>query len=82
MNRLNLVLDDDTAQRLSRHAKKHGEPLAKAAKRLIQKGISDEERVERERKLAADYAAGRAEARDLLADLEGAQGELLEDEER
>jgi hypothetical protein len=47
---------------------------------LIRDGLKRRELADRERKLAADYAAGRADAKELLRGLEAAQLELLGDE--
>jgi hypothetical protein len=79
MQRLNLTLDDDTFRRLERHAKKHGSRRASAARDLIREALERQDRIERERKLAADYAAGRADAREVLRDLEGGQWGALSD---
>lgn len=81
VERLNLTLDESTSGALARHARREGKPRAALARELIREAIARREALERERKLAADYAAGRSDARQLLRDLEAAQLELLDDEE-
>jgi metal-responsive CopG/Arc/MetJ family transcriptional regulator len=81
MDRLNLTLDESTSGALDRHARREGKPRAALARELIREAIAQREALERERKLARDYAAGRSDARQLLQDLEAAQLELLDDEE-
>ena len=73
MARLNLTLDDDTFTRLVRHAKREGGRGATLARRILREGLDAREARERRRKLAADYAAGRPDARELLESLEPAQ---------
>jgi hypothetical protein len=79
MQRLNLTLDDDTKSWLDRHAKP--EQRATLARTLIREGIARREAIARRKRLAADYAAGRADARALLEDLETGSLELIGDEE-
>jgi hypothetical protein len=81
MERLNLTLDEGTSGALARYARREGKPRAALARELIREAIARREALERERKLARDYAAGRSDARQLLRDLEAAQLELLDDEE-
>lgn len=81
MARLNLTLDPDTDVKLTRHAKMREMARAAAARELLREGLERREAVERRRRLAADYAAGRSDARVLLRDLEASQGELLGDED-
>ncbi len=81
MERLNLTLDDDTSGALARHARREGKPRATLARELIREAITRREVLERQRALARDYAAGRSDAREILADLEAAQLELLDDRE-
>lgn len=81
VERLNLTLDESTSGALARHARREGKPRAALARELIREAIARRETLERARKLARDYAAGRSDARQLLQDLETAQLELLEDEE-
>ena len=69
MGRLNLTLDDDTLTALHRHAKQEGTRTAAFAKGLLRKALDDQEALERARKLARDYAAGRDDAAKLLAEL-------------
>jgi hypothetical protein len=80
MARLNLTLDDDTFDRLTRHARRAGGRRATLARRILREGLDAREVRERKRKLAADYAAGRADARALLAELEAAQLEWFDAE--
>jgi hypothetical protein len=80
MARLNLTLDDDTFRRLDRHTRRVGKPRAKVATEILREGLARLEAAERRKRLAADYAAGRADARALLKDLESPQLELLDDE--
>ena len=79
MERLNLTLDADTSGSLARHARSEGKPRATLARELIREALAGREALARRRKLAADYLAGRDDARDLLADLESAQLDLLDD---
>lgn len=81
MERLNLTLDEGTSGALARHARREGKPRATLARELIREAIARRETLERERKLARDYAAGRSDTRQLLHDLEAAQLELLDEEE-
>jgi hypothetical protein len=78
MSRLNLTLDRDTSERLERHAKKTGVAKASLARQVLREGLERREARERARKLAADYAAGRADARAILDDFEHLELELLE----
>jgi hypothetical protein len=57
VERLNLTLDEGTAGALARHARREGKPRAEA--------IARREALERQRKLARDYAAGPSDARQL-----------------
>ena len=77
MERLNLTLDDDTSGALTRHARDQGKPRAALARELIQEALARRAALARQRRLARDYAAGREDARELLADLEAAQLDLL-----
>ena len=81
MERLNLTLDEGTSGALARHAKKEGKPRATLARELIQEAITRRETLDAQRRLARDYAAGRGDAKEILADLEVAQLELLGDRE-
>lgn len=82
MDRLNLTLDERTSGALSRHAKREGKPRATVARELIAEAIARRDALERRRKLARDYLAGRSDAREILSDLEVPQLELLDDDER
>lgn len=77
MERLNLTLDDDTSSALGRQAREQGKPRAALARELIREALARREALAQQRKLARDYAAGRDDARELLADLERAQLDLL-----
>jgi hypothetical protein len=79
MSRLNLTLDDDTSKALARHAERERRPRATVARELLCEAIREREAAERRRRLARDYAAGRADVAALLSDLEEAQLELLDD---
>ncbi len=78
MARLNLTLDDDTARSLEKHARKAGSRQATLARQILREGLARREALERRRKLAKDYAAGRTDASEL-ADLETAQLELMDE---
>ena len=80
MARLNLTLDADTFQKLDRHSGRVGRPRARVATEILREGLARREAAERRKRLAADYAAGRADARALLKDLESSQIDLLDDE--
>ncbi|TMB51332.1 MAG: hypothetical protein E6J56_19820 [Deltaproteobacteria bacterium] len=80
MARLNLTLDADTFQKLDRHSGRVGRPRARVATEILREGLARREAAERRKRLAADYAAGRADARALLKDLESSQLDLLDDE--
>ena len=80
MARLNLTLDADTFQKLDRHSGRVGRPRARVATEILREGLARREAAERRKRLAADYAAGRADACALLKDLESSQLDLLDDE--
>lgn len=73
MSRLNMTLDDDTDHRLERHARRAGLRVASFARELLREALDRRELAERRRKLAADYAADRADAAALLQELETIQ---------
>lgn len=81
MERLNLTLDESTSGALARHARHEGKPRATLARELIQEAIAHRDAVTAQRKLARDYAAGRSDAKQILADLEAAQLDLLDRED-
>jgi hypothetical protein len=81
MERLNLTLDESTSGALAWHARREGKPRATLARELICEAMARRDAIERQRKLARDYTAGRSDARQLLNDLEGAQLELLDRED-
>jgi hypothetical protein len=78
MIRLNLTLSDDTAKKLKKHSK--GRPRASVARELIDQALAAQELMERRRKLAHDYAAGRNDALELLKDFEPANLEAIGNE--
>jgi hypothetical protein len=80
MARLNLTLDPDTSSRLDRHARRAGTRRASLARELLREALARREALERRRQLAADYTAGRADARKVLADFEAAQLDLLDED--
>lgn len=80
MSRLNLTLDDDTLTWLTRHAAREKVGVAAYARRLIREALEQREALARRRKLAADYAAGREDAAEVLRDLERPQLEGLLDD--
>lgn len=81
MARLNLTLDADTFARLDRHAKRQGARRASLARRILREGLAAREAHQRRKRLAADYAAGRPDARELLRDLEARQLECLDEKD-
>lgn len=78
MTRLNLTLDDDTSQRLARHARRQGVPRAAFARGILREVLKAREALACKKKLAADYVAGRADARRLLKELEARQLEWFD----
>jgi hypothetical protein len=80
MSRLNLTLDRDTTSWLEKHAAREKMALASFARRLLREAVEQRELLARRRKLAADYAAGREDAREVLDDLERPQLEGLLDD--
>ncbi len=68
--------------RLDRHARRNGSPLAAMARQILREGLVRQEAVERTRKLATDYSGGRADAQEILADLEQGQLALLGENEK
>jgi len=80
MARVNITLDDDTMQRLERHAKHFGLASSAAARALIREALERREKLERRNKIAKDYAAGREDAAQVLRAMEGAQLELLDED--
>jgi len=81
MARVNLTLDEETFRELDRHIKRTGKPRATVVRELLREGLARRAAAERRKRLAADYAAGRSDARAVLEDLESAQLELMDDEE-
>jgi hypothetical protein len=81
MARLNLTLNSDTYSVLERYAKQSGKPCARLAREILSDGLSQRATQEQRKRLAEDYAAGRADARVVLKDWEGAQAELLTDDD-
>lgn len=80
MSRLNLTLDPDTLAWLERHASAAKVGVASLARQLVKEAVEHRDRTARRRKLASDYAAGRADAQDILRDVELAQLDGLLDE--
>jgi hypothetical protein len=80
MGRVNLTLDPDTESSLARHARAGGTSRAALAREILKDGLLRREQLERRRKLARDYAAGRADARAALKEIESAQSDLLDDD--
>lgn len=81
MERLNLTLDNDTSERLARHAKRAGAPRATYARGILREALEAREALDRRKELAADYVAGRADARKLLKDFEAAQPEWFDEKD-
>lgn len=80
MARINLTLSDDTESTLMRHAKRRGLPRAALARECIEQSLAAVEAAEQRHRLAQDYVAGRADGRSILAQIEAAQLELLDEE--
>jgi hypothetical protein len=78
MSRLNLTLKESTMKALSRYAK--GRPTARVARELLEDALAREAKAQVLRKLAHDYAAGRHDALELLADFEPLAVEVLGEE--
>ncbi len=81
MVRLNVTLDRHTYAELEKQARQLKKPCAQIAKEILAEGLARRTVTERRKKLAADYRAGRADARMILRDLEAPQWELFDDEE-
>jgi hypothetical protein len=81
MSRLNLTLDSDTYDSLDRYAQRHKRALSAVARELLKEALGRRQLLEKQRKLARDYSDGRADASELLADLERAQLDLLDETE-
>lgn len=73
MSRLNLTLDPDTERRLRRYAREKGAQIATSARSLLREALDRIEALDRRRRLAADYAAGRPDAELLLREMETTQ---------
>jgi hypothetical protein len=80
MMKLHVTLDQKTFEILERQAKKARKPCASMAKEILSEGLAQRDAAARREQLAADYRAGRADARALLNDFESFQVELLDDE--
>jgi predicted transcriptional regulator len=80
MTKLSVILDQKTYEALEKQAKQTRKPCVRVAKEILSEGLARRDAVARRKKLAADYRAGRADARALLNDLESVQLELLDDE--
>ena len=70
MTRLNLALDQETSAALDRHAKLVRKPRAHVAREILTEGLARRDVAAQHKKPAADYRAGRADARTLLKDFE------------
>jgi len=81
MPRLNLTLDADTFSRLDRYARRQGGRRAGLARRILRDALNSREALERRKKLAADYTAGRRDSRQLLDQLEVPQLEWFREED-
>lgn len=79
MERLNLTLDDDTSNALDRHARLRGVARASVARELIREALAQRDSRERQQRLARDYAAGGDDVAAVLADMENAQTDLLDE---
>jgi hypothetical protein len=77
MERLNLTLDEGTSAALARRAQREGKPRAAVAREILVEGLAHREAQERRRKLAKDYADGRADASELASVLDEPQLDLL-----
>lgn len=78
MSRLNLTLPETTMKALNRYAQ--GRPTAQVARELLEEALAREAKAQALRKLARDYAAGRQDALELLADFEPLALEVLGEE--
>ena len=78
MSRLNLTLSDDTFSKLERVARLKKMRVASYTKQLIEEALEAHERLAWNRKLAADYAADRKDAKELLSQMELAQFEVVD----
>jgi hypothetical protein len=73
MTRLNMTLDLDTERALVRYARKLNLPMATAARQVLSEGLAHRDQLERQAKLARDYAEGAADAVEVLEDLSDVQ---------
>ncbi len=80
MARINLTLDRDTYALLDQRARISHKPRARVVKEILIEGLARRAAQERRKRLARDYAAGRGDAREVLAAWEVGQLELLENE--
>jgi hypothetical protein len=80
MGRLNLTLDDDTLEAVTRDALRSGVPVATHARRLLRDAVAQRERIETRKLWASAYAEERADARNLLDDWEIGSLEVVGDE--
>jgi hypothetical protein len=78
MARLNMTLSEDTEKALARYAKRLKLPLATVARTVLCEGLAQRESAERKQQLARDYAAGRADAADMLEEIADFQVEWPE----
>lgn len=73
-----MTLSAETESLLSRHAKKLGVPVASFARTVLCEGLAHRDKMERMRRLANDYAAGRSDAKEVLDEVADLQLENLE----
>ena len=77
-----MTLDAATSNALKKHARRTGKPRATVARELLREALTRRDALERQRKLAHDYADGRADTRAVLAELESTQLDLLDTDGR
>lgn len=80
MSRLNLTLPSDTFSKLARGAKSRRVRVATYTRRLIEDALARAEKAAYLKKLAADCSADREDVRELLAEIEAGQLDLLRDD--
>lgn len=73
-----MTLMNDTLLKLTARAKRARKPVATLAREVLEKALAGMEADERRAKLAADYVASREDDRELMAEMESAQLELME----
>ena len=68
---------NDTLVKLTARAKRAHKPVAAFAREVLEQALAEREANERRAKLAADYVASREDDRELMAEMESAQLELM-----